>query len=309
LTALTVIIPTHNPRPDLLGEVLDCLKAQSLSLDQWELIIIDNASHVPVDPSLLQWHPGSRLVVESRLGLTFARLRGILEAKSDLLVWVDDDNLLDPGYLENALNAFQRHPQLGAAGGPSVPRYQQPPPPWFSEGLVPLGCRYHGEHSILMRWDPAIPSYPHAAPIGAGLVIRKQPMQHWAQSIAEDPVRQNLGRRGSSLRSGEDNDINLCLLRGGWQLAYLPDLRLTHVIHSSRLRFKYQMRLAYASFRDFVLVLDFYGIRLWPAIPRWTVLLRAFMGLFRYQVWRGAAHQIRWSGALGQYVGRSLLKL
>ena len=158
-----------------------------------------------------------------------------------------------------------------------------------------------------MSWVDQPPHYPPAAPIGAGMVIRKQAMQVWADAVASDPDRLSLGRRGMALSSGEDNDINLTLLRAGWELAYLPQLRLTHVIPASRLTLAYQKRLARASFRDFVRVLDRHGIRPWMAIPRWSVPLRALRTWFRYRAWRSPAHQVRWSGALGQFEGRALL--
>lgn len=303
MSKVSVLIPTHNPRWEVLVEVLEALRLQTLPLHQWELLLIDNASEPPLSPDLLAWHPQARLVMEPRLGLTYARLRGIAEAQGELLVWVDDDNILNLGFLDAALIAFEASLQLGAAGGPSLPRYSAPPPAWFEEGLAPLGCRDLGDKPLRMSWVEQPLQYPPAAPIGAGLVIRKQAMQVWADAVAGDPDRLSLGRRGTALSSGEDNDINLTLLRDGWELAYLPQLRLTHVIPAFRLTLAYQKRLARASFRDFVRVLDRHGIRPWPAIPRWSVPLRALRSWFRYQAWSSPAQQIRWSGALGHYEG------
>ena len=101
---LSVIICTHNPRTDYFGRCLTALKAQTLPREEWELILIDNASvrDKALHPDL-SWHPGARLVHEAKLGLTPARLRGIREASGDLLVFVDDDNVLEGDYLEVAL--------------------------------------------------------------------------------------------------------------------------------------------------------------------------------------------------------------
>ena len=175
-------------------------------------------------------------------------------------------------------------------------------------GLAPLGCRDHGADGIWMRWDPAHPGYPPAAPIGAGLVIRREALQLWAEAVARDPRRQGLGRRGRALSSGEDNDINLTLLRQGWELAYVPALALRHLIPPGRLRLPYQQRMARASFRDFVRVLDVHGIRPWAPIAAWTVPLRALRAAWTHRIWRGPAARIRWAGALGQYQGRAGLR-
>ena len=45
---ISVIICTHNPREDYLRRVLKALRAQSLSAEQWELLLIDNASKEPL---------------------------------------------------------------------------------------------------------------------------------------------------------------------------------------------------------------------------------------------------------------------
>lgn len=308
MSDLSVLIPSHNPRKELMSQVLDALRCQSLPLERWELLLIDNASEPPFSPDALAWHPQGRLVREPRLGLTHARLRGIAEAKAELLVWVDDDNVLDSNYLQEALAAFQTNPRLGAAGGSSVACYAEPPPAWFQEGLVPLGCRDHGDEPLWMSWRDQPPHYPSQAPIGAGLVIRREAIQLWADQLERDARRRAFGRTGQALSSGEDNDINLTLLAHGWELAYLPQLRLTHHIPAARLQRAYQQRLARASFRDFVQVLNHHGIRPWSAIAAWTVPLRAFKAWFTFRAWRGAAARIRWWGAIGQFEGRASLR-
>src|SRR5580658_6827083 len=94
---ITVIVCTHNPRPDYLRRVLDGLNGQSFPKDRWEFLLIDNASKTPLAGTWdLSWHPNGRHVREEELGLTPARLRGIRETAGQQIVFVDDDNILDP---------------------------------------------------------------------------------------------------------------------------------------------------------------------------------------------------------------------
>ena len=51
LMQLSVIICCHNPRRDYLARVLEALKAQTLSTNNWELLVVDNASEDPVSAS------------------------------------------------------------------------------------------------------------------------------------------------------------------------------------------------------------------------------------------------------------------
>ena len=99
---ISAIICTHNPREEFLKRALQALAVQTLDTQNWELIVIDNASTERLDKSLdLSWHPDSRVVRENELGLTPARLRGIRESKGDVLVFIDDDNVPEPDFLRS----------------------------------------------------------------------------------------------------------------------------------------------------------------------------------------------------------------
>jgi len=126
----SVIICTHNPRPDFLNQVIGALRLQTLPASLWEFLVVDNASTVPLAPELnLAWHPHPRVVREEKLGVSHARLRGIAETSGDVLVFVDDDNVLDVDYLEQAL-AIAKTPAPGLVGGGIYPQFEQPPPKW-----------------------------------------------------------------------------------------------------------------------------------------------------------------------------------
>src|SRR3954470_17804241 len=100
---VSVILCTHNPRFESLQRVLAGLRSQTLPVSDWELLLIDNATPEPLEKTVdLRWHPNGQVIREEQLGLAFARLRGIKESKSDLLVFVDDDNVLEPDYFFHA---------------------------------------------------------------------------------------------------------------------------------------------------------------------------------------------------------------
>src|SRR5690348_1101571 len=100
-TNLSVITCAHNSRDDYLMRVTNALNNQTLDKASWEYLLIDNASAERLAEKIdLSWHPKARLVREEKLGLTPARLRGIREATGEMLVFVDDDNVLDPDYLK-----------------------------------------------------------------------------------------------------------------------------------------------------------------------------------------------------------------
>ncbi len=128
---LSVAICSHNPRLDYLTKVLAALQQQTLAYDLWELILIDNASDILLKSQIdLSWHPNGSHIREEQLGLTFARLRSIQEVKSDIIVFVDDDNVLDSYYLEYVVQISNGFPFLGAWGGQTIPKFEELPPEW-----------------------------------------------------------------------------------------------------------------------------------------------------------------------------------
>jgi hypothetical protein len=78
---------------------------------EWELLLIDNASQNPLEDLVdLSWHPTARILREIEPGLTPARLRAIAEVESELIIFVDDDNVLSPSYLCESMLIAQQFP-------------------------------------------------------------------------------------------------------------------------------------------------------------------------------------------------------
>jgi glycosyltransferase involved in cell wall biosynthesis len=237
---VSVITCTHNPRPDYLAETVEALARQSLPLDRWEYLLIDNASSPEKTPKLyLSWHPKARAVREEKLGLTPARLRGIREAHADLLVFVDDDNVLDPNFLEEALRVAKEKPFLGSWSGQCQARFDEPPPEWTR--------RYWG--NLVIRefatdvWSN-MPRLPQTMPCGAGLCIRRAVAQRYlALHEKGDRKRFQFDRTGNSLVSGGDNDLAACACDLDMGVGLISALKLTHLIPPERLTLPYLARL------------------------------------------------------------------
>jgi GT2 family glycosyltransferase len=99
---ITVIIPTRNRR-DSLGRLLTCLK-ESQSIDEFceAVVVINNAS---TDDSqqflelLAQEWPLLKVLNEKRPGKNYALNRGLREAAGEIICLMDDDIILDRGWV------------------------------------------------------------------------------------------------------------------------------------------------------------------------------------------------------------------
>ncbi len=303
---VSVILPTHAPHSGRLHRTLAGLRAQTLPPNRWETLLVDNASPVPLAAAALTpvAPPNLRVIAEPALGLTPARLRGIKEAQGELLVFVDDDNVLDPHFLENALARFASSAQLGAAGGPVLPEWESPPSEWTRPFHGLLALRDHGPELLVAAGGAAAP-WPHFAPVGAGLIVRRKAALIYAREVAASPGRHALDRRAGGLTSGGDCDLVFTILHHGSDVAYDPQLRLTHLIPASRLPVAYLARLNRGIMRSWVAVLALHGQCPWPPISRATVPLRAARAWWRRRVWSGSAARVRWAGDLGQFEGQA----
>ena len=267
--ALSVILCTHNPRRNFLSRTLSALQGQTLPVSAWELLVVDNASQPPVaDLADLRWHPAARGLLESELGLTPARLRGIAEARGEILVFVDDDNLLAPDYLERTHALARSASTLGVWGcGTFRPEWEQTPPLEFAPYLAYLAVQQAPADRRSAR------AYDYAAmPPGAGLCVRAEIARHYAELVRRDPRRKLLGRTGAQLNGCEDFDLALTAIDLGRETAVFRELAMTHLMPRDRVEESYLLRLVEGHARSTVLLMALRGDH--PAPPPRGLLAR-----------------------------------
>lgn len=237
--SLSVIICAHDPRAEYLTRTLTALSKQTLPMEEWELLLIDNASREPLaDRFDISWHPRSRHIHESRLGLTAARMRGISESVGELLVCVDDDIELCIDYLADAARIARSHPFLGVFGAACIEaEFEVEPEPWSRPFLPMLALRSEADDI----WGNDIKR--GAKPYGAGLCIRRDVAEAFLRRVEDDPRRLALGRRGASMASCEDYDIAKMATESGGGFGIFASLRLKHLIAKERLTKDYLLRL------------------------------------------------------------------
>jgi glycosyltransferase involved in cell wall biosynthesis len=236
---ISVILCTHNPRADYLEETLAGLRGQSLPSDTWELVVVDNSSEPALSESAFSGIArDTRLVREETVGLTPARVRGIREARGELLVFVDDDNVLDADYLERAVAIGAANPHLGAWGGQSRPRFEATPPEWtrpYWGGLVIRELT--GDH-----WSNVYHLH-ETMPAGAGLCVRAVVARRYVELHKTSARSTVLDRAGGRLLSGGDTDLACCAIDLGLGAGTFAALGLVHLIPATRLDESYLLDL------------------------------------------------------------------
>lgn len=236
---ISVVTCSHNPKTKNLFQVIESLKNQTFDLNQWEFLLIDNGSSEPLEGRVdLLWHPRARHIREDKLGLTPARLRGIREARGEILVFVDDDNVLDANYLETVLAIAEKSPFLGAWSGQNLPEFETEPPEWTKRYWGNLAIRFIEQD----QWSN-LPHLPETMPCGAGLCIRRIAAQHYVYLHESGQREIVLDRNGNSLMSAGDNDLGACACDVGLGVGVFASLKLTHLMPANRLEEEYLLRL------------------------------------------------------------------
>jgi glycosyltransferase involved in cell wall biosynthesis len=214
---------------DYLSRVLGGLRAQNISFNEWELLIIDNASSKPVSESVdISWHPQARFVLESELGISRARNRAMTESTGELLVFFDDDNVMAEDYLQSCARLFAERQDLGAVSGCLMPEYEVPPPAWFGPYESWIAVR----RITRSTWSNFIDS--RSEPVTAGMCLRRDVANAFVHACATNPLLRILDRRGTSLMCGEDVAIAKTAMKLGYSVGQFAELRLLHLIPKRR---------------------------------------------------------------------------
>jgi glycosyltransferase involved in cell wall biosynthesis len=292
---VSVVICAHNPRPDYLRRALAALDAQTLPKKDWELLVVDNASSQRLaDAHDLSWHPRGRHVREDRLGLTPARVRGIADTHSELVVFVDDDNVLASDYLERALTIHRTITYVGVFGaGRLEPEFEVKPPPEVAARAQVLALRTVPS----ARWS----NNPHDAdtiPWGAGLCVSRQVANAYRQFIEDlgGEVTGVLDRKGQQLYSGGDDVLSWVAASLGCGFGIFPELRVTHLIQANRLNRRYLLRLLH----DHAMSHGVLQYRLTGLLPRRMALTR-YVHLLLHGLRNGRfSMQCQWAASRGE---------
>jgi glycosyltransferase involved in cell wall biosynthesis len=152
LIKLSVIIPTSN-RSKLLEKALLSITNQLFPKDFFEVIVVDNGSTDNTKDVAEKYSKELNLVYlyEPKPGLHEGRHAGFRIAKSDILVYADDDIEAFPEWLETIYKVFQKDENIVLVGGKNLPKFECTPPFWILKKWNNIIDEGHvlGELSIL----------------------------------------------------------------------------------------------------------------------------------------------------------------
>ncbi|MFC1937079.1 glycosyltransferase [Chloroflexota bacterium] len=213
---VSVIIPTHN-RALVLRDALLSLEKQTLSKDDFEVIVVDNTSSDNTQGIVEEFKTRSDLNVlyvrEDRLGLHYTRHTGAKAASTDILVFTDDDMDFDTHWLEALWNAFKSDSTIDCAGGKILIRWDSEPPSWILPYESVLGRLDYGPEMRILS--------PFNLINGGSFCIKKKRLYE-AGGFNPDQV--------NDILIG-DGETGLCykIHQAGWKMVWVPDSLTWHL--------------------------------------------------------------------------------
>ena len=234
LCDLTIAICTYNGA-QRLPAVLDGLLQQTGTADvSWEVLVVDNHSTdetaAVVRRYQRQW-PSTmplRYCFEPNQGAAYARHRAIQSAHSELIGFLDDDNLPAHNWVAAAYRFAQRHPQVGAYGSQIQGKFDGPLPSDFNRIQSFFALTQRGETPHPYR------SWKKVLPPSAGLVVRRQA---WLHHVPEQLML--TGRHDNHMLTGEDLEAISYIQQSRWEVWHNPAMKLQHHIPQWRLQREY----------------------------------------------------------------------
>lgn len=224
LPSLTVAVCTKD-RPELLARCLGSLqKLQRLNAREsqpFEILVVDNAPSDDRSKELVTSLPGTRYVKEPKPGLNFARNRAIQESTGTIIAFIDDDVVVDRGWLDGLTNAWVENPDAAAFTGQVLPYELSTDAQILVEKL---GGFRKGFKTI--RYDKTIssdPVYPCTTVFGNGCNMAFQ--RQMLSTVGEFDEALDTG---APLPGGGDLDILYRIVRAGYPLVYEPQMLAFH---------------------------------------------------------------------------------
>jgi glycosyltransferase involved in cell wall biosynthesis len=294
----SVVVCTYN-RAAYLSGTLESIAQQTYSAGNFEIIIVDNNS--PDDTAdicqafINQYSSLSvRYINELNQGISYARNRGVSEAKGTFIAFLDDDETVEPCFLQNLDAFFRLYPDAELCSEPVVPVLETPTPVWMSPFTMRLITGAYDKGKEIKTVGAK--DYP-----GTGHATFRTVLFYRYGGFNTD-----LGRKGTSLLGAEDKDFFLRLIQKRVKCYYVPSAIIYHHIPAYKLTEEFFNRITYAigkseRIRTLSISKSAYGKKIGLEIFKWggSVVLwfyYLFKGqpvkgykllMFRYNVMRG----------------------
>lgn len=237
---VSVVICTHN-RPDMLAQaVASCLDDATRTELPFEIVVADNSAEGYAAELLAGFPAGRalRAVPAFPQNISVARNAGIAASRGAWIAFLDDDQVVAPGWLDS-LVATARRTEADVVLGAVVARYEEGRPPERDWGLFSRELDWPSGSIVAVNG----PAQPPRFSFGTGNSLWKR-----ARCFAgEAPFDEAFGACG-----GEDFELYLRLERQGRRFAWCPEAAVSEVVPHGRTSLRHHLKRAFSGAQVYV---------------------------------------------------------
>ncbi len=259
---LSIAICTWN-RCELLHQTL--MQMRQLLIPpgvDWEILIVNNNCTDNTD-QVISGHANHLPIVrllEKKQGLSNARNCAMEAARGSLLLWTDDDVIVDEGWVDAYFNAAQAWPDATFFGGTIDPWFEIDPPQWLQRNIN----RVAGAYALRQFGNTIRLLAKYEYPFGANFAFRMKDV---------DGLRfdSRLGRHGDEMIGAEETGFIDQLRNAGRNGVWVGTARVRHFIPRGRISKRYLWDYYKGSGRTHIRQT---GLPICPYVgdaPRWAV--------------------------------------
>jgi glycosyltransferase involved in cell wall biosynthesis len=176
-----------------------------------ELIVVDNNSNDGTIELINNYNYGENIeykfLHETRKGLSYARNNGLHAAKGDIIIFTDDDIIVDKDWIAEIQKEMQQNPDIKMLGGRTL---------MFNNEILPLATRIRTDRTMYQY-----PANPWHIGNGNNMAVKREIIG----SIGDFDV--HLGA-GSKIGSAEDTDFVYRVLKKRYKALYSPNPLVYH---------------------------------------------------------------------------------
>jgi GT2 family glycosyltransferase len=225
MVCCSIIIPVHN-RAHLTRQCLDALLAKAAPAVAHEILVVDDGSTDHTEQLLGSY--GERIGVHrlpANAGFASACNAGARLARSDYLVFLNNDTLPQAGWLEALVRYAENHPDVAVVGSKLL----------FPDDTI--------QHAGIVICQDRYPRHLYAGfPADHPAVNKSRPFQAVtaACALVRRGAFEKVGGFDPAYRNGHE-DVELCLSLGalGYEVHYCHESVLTHLESMSEGRFRH----------------------------------------------------------------------
>lgn len=250
---LAVVVCTYN-RSVSLRETLSSLFACGDPMERVDVLVVANHCSDETLARLAEFeaaHPSTNLrlywIEESTPGKSHALNAALAHTRHETLCFVDDDQVIEAGFLRALLVGLRMHPQNDIFCGRIWPAWDGSEPAWVhAEAPYRIPIRPFPEFDLGTESRELVSD--ERLPSGGNITVRRRVFDRIGGFAVE------LGPTGHDLAGGEDHDFLQRALAAGFRIRYLPAVRQLHAIDPMRMRTGYVLKKSYLRSRSSFLI-------------------------------------------------------